>query len=66
MARLVVGDVVNVLGDVGIDSLQFFGEEFITASCWLFAVLDSAQFVVLFVKVGKCCLAEGFLSVALI
>ena len=49
---------MNVLGDIGIDSLQFFGVNWIAASSRLFAVPDSSQFVVLGVKVSF----EGFSS----
>jgi DNA-binding transcriptional LysR family regulator len=49
---------MNVLGDIGIDSLQFFGVNWIAASSRLFAVLDSSQFVVLGLKVSF----EGFSS----
>src|SRR6516225_293545 len=58
VACLVVGDVMNVLGYIGIDSLQFFGVNWIAASSRLFAVPDSSQFVVLGVKVSF----EGFSS----
>jgi len=58
MARLVVGDVMNVLGDIGIDPPQSFGVDSIAAASRNFAVLDPAQFVVLGVKVSF----EGFSS----
>src|SRR5260370_28494052 len=51
MAHLVVGDVMNVLGEIAIDFPQFLGVDWISAAPWLFAVPDSAQFVILGVTV---------------
>jgi hypothetical protein len=52
MAHLVVGDVMNVLREIGIDSPQRLGIESIAASSLNFVVLDSAQLVILGVKVS--------------
>jgi hypothetical protein len=47
---------MNVLGEIAIDSPQFFGVDSIAASSRLLAVSYSSQFVVLSVKVSL----EGF------
>jgi hypothetical protein len=52
MALLVVGDVMNVLRKIGIDSPQSFGVDSIAASSRNFAIPDSSQFVILVVKVS--------------
>jgi hypothetical protein len=52
MAHLIVGDVMKVLREVGIDSPQSFAVDSIAASSRNFGILDSAQFVVLLVKIG--------------
>jgi hypothetical protein len=52
MAHLVVGDVMNVLREIGIDSPQRLGIQSIDASSLNFVVLDSAQLVILGVKVS--------------
>jgi hypothetical protein len=56
MALLVVGYVVNVLGDIRIDSPQPFSVDTIATSFRSFVVPNSAQLVVLGVKVSL----EGF------
>src|SRR5262249_22311626 len=52
MAHLVVGDVMDVLREVTIDAPESFRVDSIVAPSGNLAVLDSAQFVVLGVKVG--------------
>src|SRR5215467_13189451 len=56
MAHLVVGDVMNVLREIGIDSSQSMGIDSIAASFRNFGVPVSAQFVILRVKISL----EGF------
>ena len=58
MAHLVVGDVMNVLREIGIDSSQRLGVDSIAASSRNFGVPVSAEFVILGVKVSL----EGFSS----
>jgi hypothetical protein len=52
MADLVVGGVVNVLREIGIDSRQVAGVDRIAGPPRNFAILDSAQFVVLGIEVS--------------
>ena len=59
MADLVVGGVVKVLREVGIDSRQVVRVDRIAGSPRYFAVLDPAQFVVLGVEVGLEGLSSG-------
>jgi Archaeal/vacuolar-type H+-ATPase subunit A len=59
VAHLVVGDVMNVLRDVAINFPQPFGVGPIPMSTRHLAVLDSAQFVILSVKVSLECLSRG-------
>src|SRR5215475_11960758 len=56
MAHLVVGDVMNVLREIGVDSSQRMCIDSIAASSRNFGVPVSAQFVILRVKVSL----EGF------
>ena len=56
MTHLVVGDVMNVLREIGINSPQRLGIESIAASSRSFVVPESAQFIILGVKVSL----EGF------
>ena len=59
VADLVVGDVMNVLRDVAINVPQPFGVGPIPTSTRHLAVLDSAQFVILSVKVSLECFSRG-------
>jgi hypothetical protein len=49
---LVVGVVVNVLGEVAVEDLKFGGVDWVSAAPGDFTVLDSSEFVVLLPKVA--------------